>query len=80
MREKRIQVKVCGITDISEIQALIEMNVDYAGFIFAPSPRRIDRLTAQNLARAADGKLRIVGVFTDVDPDFINGLYDDGII
>jgi phosphoribosylanthranilate isomerase len=80
MLKKKIQIKVCGITDISEIQALIKMKVDYAGFIFAPSPRRINMETARKLARLADGRLRIVGVFTDLDPEFINGLYDDGII
>lgn len=80
MHEKKIKVKVCGITDISEITALNEMEVDYAGFIFAKSPRQISKNEAIELAEASGKKLKVVGVFTDVVPEFINGLYDDGII
>lgn len=80
MHRRKIQIKVCGITDVSEILALNELEVDYAGFIFAKSPRQVSWKKAVELANAADKKLKIVGVFSDVDPEFINGLHSDGII
>ncbi len=39
---KALQIKVCGITNISEGQTLDAMGVNYIGFIFyAPSKRYV---------------------------------------
>jgi phosphoribosylanthranilate isomerase len=62
-----MKVKVCGITQLEQLHALSEMDVNYAGFIFyPPSPRYVAKhgLRAADVKRAR-GKLYKVGVFVD---------------
>jgi phosphoribosylanthranilate isomerase len=62
-----MKIKVCGMTDITQLHQLGEMGVDFAGFIFYPkSPRYVFRhgLTGSEVKKA---KLKVykVGVFVD---------------
>ncbi|RYF88073.1 MAG: phosphoribosylanthranilate isomerase [Chitinophagaceae bacterium] len=68
-----MNIKVCGITSLKQLQQLDGLNVDYAGLIFyKESPRYIgDKLTAAEL-KDADFDLKKVGVF--VDPEMIDVL------
>jgi phosphoribosylanthranilate isomerase len=62
-----MKVKVCGITQMDQLHALAEMDVDYAGFIFyPPSPRHVLKagLTGADVKKAKV-KLYKVGVFVD---------------
>ena len=62
-----MKVKVCGITQLEQLRALSEMDVNYAGFIFyPPSPRFVKRfgLTGADVKKA-NVKLYKVGVFVD---------------
>jgi phosphoribosylanthranilate isomerase len=62
-----MKVKVCGITQMDQLNALAEMDVDYAGFIFyPPSPRHVLKagLTGADVKKAKV-KLYKVGVFVD---------------
>jgi phosphoribosylanthranilate isomerase len=68
-----MKVKVCGITQLEQLQALSEMDVNYAGFIFyPPSPRYVKRagLTGADVKKAKV-KLYKVGVFVDASYDEI---------
>lgn len=44
-------VKICGLTDVSGIEAAIEAGADALGFVFAESPRRIEPGRALELCR-----------------------------
>lgn len=62
-----MKVKVCGITQLSQLNELPGLGVDYAGFIFyAPSPRFVEK---HGLAGPAVKKAKLplykVGVFVD---------------
>lgn len=62
-----MKVKVCGITQLEQLHALSDMDVNYAGFIFyPPSPRYVQRsgLTGADVKKA-DVTLNKVGVFVD---------------
>jgi phosphoribosylanthranilate isomerase len=62
-----MKVKVCGITQMEQLHALAEMEVDYAGFIFyPPSPRHVLKagLTGADVKKSKV-KLYKVGVFVD---------------
>lgn len=60
------RIKVCGITSPSQFEALDEMGVDLAGFIFYPkSPRyMVDKMPAEYL-RKFRGRIVKVGVFVN---------------
>ena len=66
-----IRIKVCGVTMTSQLEALDEMGVDLAGFIFYPkSPRyMVDKIPAEYLRRF---RRRIVKVGV-----FVNTPYED---
>jgi phosphoribosylanthranilate isomerase len=65
-------VKICGITEEATLRAMDGLPVDYIGFVFAPSRRRVVPRQAARLAAAARGARmagglapRIVGVFVN---------------
>ena len=80
MPEKRIKIKVCGITDHSEINILNCLGVDYAGFIFAESKRKVTFEMAAQLAEGLSNSILKVGVFTDIYIEEINSLIEQGSI
>lgn len=45
-------VKICGITTIDDARAAIELGATMIGFVFAPSPRRIDPQAAGEIVRS----------------------------
>ena len=68
-----INIKVCGINQLKQLQQLEAMNIDFAGLIFYPeSPRFVgDKLNKKEI-KSADFDLKKVGVF--VNPDLIDVL------
>ena len=67
----RVKVKVCGIADLLDAVAAVELGADALGFIFAPSPRRISPERAKRIAEALPPFVCKVGVFVDEDPEEI---------
>ncbi len=68
-----MNIKVCGITSLKQLQQLDGLDVDFAGLIFhKDSPRYIgDKLEASSV-KGSDFELKKVGVF--VDPEMIDVL------
>ncbi len=68
-----MNIKVCGITEMKQLQQLDGLDIDFAGLIFYPeSPRYIgDKISKKDLKKA-DLDLKIVGVF--VNPEMIEVL------
>ncbi len=64
-----MKVKVCGITRAEDLQALVDLGADYAGFIFYPKSPRFagDKISGRTVRETGSGKLLKVGVF--VQPD-----------
>lgn len=64
-----INIKVCGVTQLKQLQQLEALNVDYAGLIFyKDSPRFMgDKLSGKEI-KDADFDLKKVGVF--VNPSY----------
>lgn len=62
-----VEIKICGIKRIEDVEFLNNLMPDYAGFIFAPSKRRIDIETAKYLIGHLDKRIKCVGVFVDED-------------
>lgn len=65
-------VKVCGIRDAATAAAIAPLPVDYIGFVFAPSKRRVSAAEAESLIasmRAHGGRQRFAGVFVNPSPE-----------
>jgi len=68
-----MNIKVCGITDLKQLQQLDGLDIEFAGLIFYPeSPRYVgDKLSGKEVKKA-DFDLRKTGVF--VNPELIDVL------
>lgn len=60
-----IRVKICGLTSEPDARAAADAGADAVGFVFAPSPRRIEPERAAIVGRALPPFLSRVGVFVD---------------
>ena len=58
-------IKICGITCLPDAQEGASLGVNALGFIFAPSPRRIDPHAARSIIRHLPEKILKVGVFVN---------------
>jgi len=59
------KIKFCGLTRGQDIVAAVELGVDYIGFVFAPSSRRITLEQASGLRRLIPEEVKVVGVFVE---------------
>ncbi len=57
-------VKICGITNLKDLQLISELEADICGFILADSPRQISLSKLQELSRYANEKMLRVAVVT----------------
>ena len=73
-----MNIKVCGITQLKQLQQLDGLDIDFAGLIFQKdSPRYMgDKLSGKEL-KNADFDLKTVGVFVDADYDRIMRIVEE---
>ena len=65
-----MRIKVCGMTLPEQVNALDEMGVDFAGFIFYPkSPRYIGHKISPEKMKQIKGRIAKVGVFVNMPYD-----------
>lgn len=65
--EKKINIKICGIKNVEEVALINQFPIQYAGFIFAKSPRQVTLETAVQLRQALRADIKVVGVFVNED-------------
>ncbi len=58
-------IKICGITSLEDGLEAASLGVDALGFVFAPSPRKIDPETARRIIQNLPEGLLKVGVFVN---------------
>lgn len=71
VEEQPLWVKICGLTDEPAVLAAQNAGADAVGFVFAPSPRRVDPSTARRLGSLLRRPMARVGVFVDEPVDRI---------
>ena len=70
---KTMNIKVCGVTQLKQLQQLDGLNIEYAGMIFVKdSPRYVGDKLDKDAVKNADFDLKKVGVF--VNPEMIDVL------
>jgi phosphoribosylanthranilate isomerase len=61
-----VRVKICGINDPAALDAAVEAEADWVGFVFyPPSPRYVTGETAAALSERVSGRPGRVGLFVD---------------
>jgi phosphoribosylanthranilate isomerase len=61
-------VKVCGTTNLHDAQLAVAAGADALGFIFAPSPRRIQIADAAEIVAKLPNGIEKIGVFVNETP------------
>lgn len=74
------RVKICGLRRMEDVQAVNEARPDYAGFVFAKSPRQVTAQQAAVLRTGLSPSIVPVGVFVNEKQAVIEQLYRDGVI
>ena len=70
-----ILTKICGLSTPETVDAAIGGGASHIGFVFFPkSPRKVRAEQAESLAARAGGRAKIVGLFVDPDPGFVDSV------
>ena len=73
-----MRVKVCGMTDIDQVNQLNDMGVEFCGFIFYPkSPRYVFKHMPAVTIKKIKGNINKVGVFVNPDIEDVLQTVDD---
>jgi len=70
-------VKICATTNLLDGQASAATGANALGFIFAPSPRRIDVETAAKIIAALPAGIEKIGVFVNETPEGVAEIADE---
>lgn len=71
------KIKICGITNTEDALKAVELGVDALGFIFAPSPRRVEPEQAKEIISDLPSAVIKVGVFVDAPLKEVNQISKD---
>jgi phosphoribosylanthranilate isomerase len=76
-----MNIKVCGITQVKQVQQLEGLNIDFVGFIFDKnSPRYVEGKLNPKEIKNADYDLKKVGVFVNPSySDLLDAIEDYGL-
>jgi phosphoribosylanthranilate isomerase len=66
-----IQVKICGLRRMEEVQLVNRYRPDFAGFVMAPGRRQVSLAEAAVLAGGLAAGIGAAGVFVDADLDTV---------
>jgi len=61
-------IKICGTTSVEDAQLSIASGADALGFIFAPSPRRVDIPRAFDIVSTVPKRIDTIAVFVNETP------------
>lgn len=75
-----MKIKICGLKREEDMHIVNTYLPDYAGFVFAKSPRQVTVRQAKYLHSLLDSRITLVGVFVNEEPEAIVRLLKQGII
>lgn len=70
-----VEIKICGIKDLSAMDAALKAGADMVGLVFfPPSPRSVSLGEGAALAARARGQARVVALTVDADDALLDGI------
>ena len=74
----RTRAKICGITRVQDIKAVVDAGADAIGFVFfPPSPRSVNKAEAIALVQVVPPYVQVVGLFVNATADEIAEILKD---
>jgi len=68
----RVQIKICGVTNVNDARACVELGADFIGLNFyRQSPRYIDAKVARQIVKTLGADGGAIGVFVNENADSI---------
>jgi phosphoribosylanthranilate isomerase len=74
------KIKICGLQSTEVIKSIEELSLDYIGFVFAPSRRRVTMEQASALAAAVPAGIKKVGVFVNPADEALHAIISRSLI
>jgi phosphoribosylanthranilate isomerase len=71
-----VWVKICGTTSLEDACAAVEAGADALGFVFAPSPRRVEPDQVREIVAVVPAAVEKVGVFVNTPAEHIREVAD----
>jgi phosphoribosylanthranilate isomerase len=68
MKRAGTWIKICGTTSLHDARLAVEAGANALGFVFAPSPRRVDIEMAAEIVAGVNGEVETIGVFVNETP------------
>ncbi|NLW89277.1 MAG: phosphoribosylanthranilate isomerase [Clostridiaceae bacterium] len=65
------QIKICGLQSTADAEIMNAFGPDFVGFVFAPSKRQVDRITAAQISSRLNAAILRVGVFVNEKAEVI---------
>ena len=76
-----VEVKICGLSTPEAVDAAVEADADYVGFVaYPPSPRHISTETLKALGKRVPELVVRVGLFVDPDDALLAERVGTGVI
>jgi len=72
--ESRVKVKICGITNLEDALCAQEAGVDFLGFVFAESPRRVAPEKAGQIIKNISQQVKVTALFVNEKKDVVDSV------
>jgi len=69
-----IKVKICGITNTEDALSAQEAGVDFIGFVFADSPRKISPEKANEIIKIISSDIKVVALFVNKEKEAVESV------
>jgi len=76
LERSNMEIKICGITALEEVQALNILKPEYIGLVFAESIRKISKEQGKLIRDLIDRDIKVVGVFRNNTKEYISEILD----
>ncbi|MCY6483207.1 phosphoribosylanthranilate isomerase [Clostridium aestuarii] len=70
----KTKIKICGLKTLEDIRMINKYPIDYVGFVFVESKRKVSKEQVRDMKKILSTKIKAVGVFVNTPYDEINDI------